>query len=427
MFDVAVPSLKLIAALTLLVVCGPVLLFPELLPVPRRTSVVTLVSVTALGLGLAMLQPWKRLRLGLWLFLLAVVASWAAMPGHDLVGLRHFAGVGVGVLAMAVVATWCTTSERLMTATLIFALASTGILTLGLLSTPIDAIKFADPKEPTSRLLWAPRFRLDLPGMRTTGEVNANALGGTALMLLPMCAGLTTGAFLGGRRRRLPLVIGGVATMVAVAVLGITLSRMALIATLLTFVVWGLRCHRGRRWVLLALLLGTVGLAAGATYWRATAPKSFQDGIRSTRNTVIIRVTVWKDAMDRLRAAPWLGIGISQFHEVPRTSAIFGKMLLPNAHNVLIQVALDVGVLGLLGYVLLFSTLLLMADRIARTPGAAGHIVAGAGLSLVGVHLFGIADAVALGAKVGVFQWLCSGLILAAAHLPPSASGSGTD
>ena len=51
----------------------------------------------------------------------------------------------------------------------------------------------------------------------------------------------------------------------------------------------------------------------------------------------------------------------------------------------------------------------------------------GAGLSLIAVHLFGLADAIALAAKVGAFQWLSGGLILgvaaferpAVANVPP--------
>jgi hypothetical protein len=50
--------------------------------------------------------------------------------------------------------------------------------------------------------------------------------------------------------------------------------------------------------------------------------------------------------------------------------------------------------------------------RPAHAPGPsalARHVAAGAGLSIVGIHFFGLADAVALGAKVGLFQWISPG------------------
>ena len=169
-----------IAALAVAVVGGPFLMFPDLLPAGWRLGAVTVVTLVALGLALAMLAPWKRLRFGLWLFVLAVVGSWAAMPSHDLVGLRHFGGIGAGLLATAVVATWCTNRDRLMTAGLLFALASTGVLTLGLLgaASNFNTTKFVTwfnllPPSLLDRLL---RFRLGLPGLEAAGRVNPNAL-----------------------------------------------------------------------------------------------------------------------------------------------------------------------------------------------------------------------------------------------------------
>ena len=423
------------AALAFLVVGGPILVFPDFLPVSWRTDVVTLVTLAAIGLGLVMLHPWKPFRLGLRLFLLAVVASWAVMPVHDLSGLRHFAGIGAGVLGMAAVATWCRTTDRLVTATLLFALVATGILSVGFLGTHlpkgkllVDASQVFEQTPSATYDVekylypWKPNVQLELPGLEgNAGWVNANALGGTALMLLPTCGGLAAAAFLSRRRRYLMALAGGVATTVAVTVVGMVQSRVALLAAALTLIVLSLRWRRGRRWVLLALLLATVGVACAAVQSRAAAPANFALGIERTRMNVLARVAIWQDGVDQLMESPWLGIGISQFHEIGRAQDLGGETHVAHAHNTLLQVALDVGLLGLAGYVLLMGTLLLKADRAARIPGIAGRVAGGAGLSLVGLHLFGLGDAIALGAKVGLFQWLCAGLILAVSHLPPLA------
>jgi len=50
-------------------------------------------------------------------------------------------------------------------------------------------------------------------------------------------------------------------------------------------------------------------------------------------------------------------------------------------------------------------------DQWVRSVGIA------AGLSLLSVHIFGLLDAVALGTKVGILQWLACGLVLAAWRL----------
>ena len=89
----------------------------------------------------------------------------------------------------------------------------------------------------------------------------------------------------------------------------------------------------------------------------------------------------------------------------------------------LLATALDLGLIGLFAYLSLMGYLLLRADEAARGPNAlASRVAAGAGLALIGIHFFGVGDAVSLGAKVGLFQWLASGLILAAWQLQQSVS-----
>lgn len=410
-----VPLPLFIAAVVVLVAGGPVMLFPDIVPDAIRTSWVTALTLGALALGVALLRPKGLLAAALAVFLLATVASWYATPGHDLVGLRHFAGIGVGVLTMACVAAWCNTGKRLMLAGVCFALGTLVVLSLGSAGTIINFKKFVGATEMKPAPVGLPSTKLNLPGLEHSGHVNPNALAGTAVMVLPMCLGLASADLLVGRYRGAILLTGATASLAAAAVLAMTLSRMALVAALLTFVVFGLR--RSRRpfatFILLLLIAATLGY--GVHRWRATAPEDFEVATLSVRD----RADIWRDAYDRIVEDPWLGVGINQFHQGPRLSGFYGVVRVPHAHNMFIQVVLDIGIPGMLGYVVLIGCLLQAADRTARSGGEAGRLAAGAGLSLLAAHLFGLGDAIALGAKVGLFQWFCTGIILAAAHLTP--------
>jgi putative inorganic carbon (HCO3(-)) transporter len=126
-----------------------------------------------------------------------------------------------------------------------------------------------------------------------------------------------------------------------------------------------------------------------------------------------------------------------------------------HAHNQFLQVALDLGLPGLMAYLALIGTALWLSLRVARSagdeqvagapsdgqtrgPGPAGGAKeaeqafggpdadslgsnrlrwVGLGLvgSLVAFHVFGLMDAVALGAKPGVALWMILGM---AAGLP---------
>jgi hypothetical protein len=411
----SVHSLAQKTAFVLLAVGGPVLIFPDILPAPWRTAAVTVLSVAALALSVIVLNSWKGIRIGLWLFTGSVLASWIWIPAGDPVGTRHFAGIAVGVLAMASVAAWCTTTSRALGVAMVFAVASSGILVTAAMATTVNPLKFVGhtPLLPKSMFDRLPGFKLGLPGLERSGNVNPNAVGGTAVLLLPACGGLLAAAtVLTGRRRRVAFAIGAIATIIAVAALAISLSRTAWLSALLTLIVWALAWRRGRRWVALAVLVAFTALTWGAVRWQETAPVAFHNATASTVATVHDRGALFRHALVRLSESPWLGIGISQFHDTP---------LLPqptaNAHNIFIQVALDVGLLGLCGYLLLMAAVMARAIRTARTANPLARVAAGAALSLVAVHIFGLGDAIALGAKVGLFQWLSVGLILGISRL----------
>jgi putative inorganic carbon (HCO3(-)) transporter len=313
-------------------------------------------------------------------------------------------------MTTGLIARWCASERRLLAVAILFSLAASGVLLRG------SASAFNSSLAPPAAKLLAPEFvavPLNIPGTELSGgHVNTNALGGTAVMVLPLCLALAVAAVM-KRRNILTFVAGSSASLIAAAVVLMTVSRSALGAAALTIVTLGLRWRGGRRWLLVALLLAGTGLAYGTITWRNAAPGEFD---RRLSDSIVVRLAILQDGLDRFKESPWLGIGISQFRSGPRTS-LTGDDQVAHVHNIFLQVALDVGLLGLTGYVLTFALVLLMAHRAAAHANVAGRIAAGAGLSLVAVHIFGLADAIALGAKVGVFQWWCAGLVLAAFHL----------
>ena len=77
--------------------------------------------------------------------------------------------------------------------------------------------------------------------------------------------------------------------------------------------------------------------------------------------------------------------------------------------------ALDLGLIGLLVYISLQALLLVRAHQASRGRSAfVRHAAVAGAMALVALRLFGLADLIALGAKVGLFQWLVSGLVVAA-------------
>jgi putative inorganic carbon (HCO3(-)) transporter len=131
-------------------------------------------------------------------------------------------------------------------------------------------------------------------------------------------------------------------------------------------------------------------------------------------------MNIWDQALQALRPSPWLGIGLDYFRNggyalvLAPPNQMVGT---PHAHNIFLQTALDLGVAGLVVYVTLIGWVLRRALDLFRATGGdrwVRYVGVGAGLSVISVHAYGLLDAVALGTKVGVFQWLACGLVLGA-------------
>ena len=418
-----ITSVKLPSVIPLIlpafVIAGPVLLFPDLLPSSWRWATVTILALMAVGTGVTLLHPWRRTRSPLLLFGLAVAASWLLTGSTDLPALRHLGGIGLGLLATALVATWCASSTRLLTIALVCTVAAGGVLTLGLTAATISQAKFVGG--PTGASGWLaevlPSLHLRLPGVES-GRVNPNALAGTALLFLPFSIAVAFSASRLGRGRWTAVVAGGWTGFVAVLVLASMHSRTALLALGLTAVVVSLHYRRTRVWIWTGIALATAGLAIASWSAYRESPHQFGETIQVTKYTYLQRAAIWRQGTERLLKHPLLGIGLYQFHDVALPNSVYSPAdpvtRVAHAHNTLIQVALDIGVPGLVGYVWLLGSVLLLARDAARRGGPHGHLAIGAAYSIIAVHFFGLADAIALGAKVGLFQWLYVGLILAA-------------
>jgi putative inorganic carbon (HCO3(-)) transporter len=86
-----------------------------------------------------------------------------------------------------------------------------------------------------------------------------------------------------------------------------------------------------------------------------------------------------------------------------------------HAHNHLLQAALDLGLPGLIAYLALWfgaAGLLTVGIRSTTDPYRR-RIISGMAAGMIAYFVFGTADTIALGAKVGIFFWIALALIVA--------------
>lgn len=133
------------------------------------------------------------------------------------------------------------------------------------------------------------------------------------------------------------------------------------------------------------------------------------------------RLDIWVEAAAMLRDFPLTGVGIGVFREV--MAAVYplgerGAGTADHAHNLLLQIGVDLGMIGLIAYLGLWLAATLGAWRAFRRLRRAGQpglaplaaLAAGAGAGLIALMVHGMFDAVTWGTKPAFLAWAVLGL-----------------
>lgn len=130
------------------------------------------------------------------------------------------------------------------------------------------------------------------------------------------------------------------------------------------------------------------------------------------------RLELWSRAVYAIQDFPFTGMGMNMFRRV--MPILYPTFLTPpdfdvsNAHNHLLQAALDLGLPGLIAYLAIWWGAAYMLVAVFRRTQNAWLRTVSQGLcaGLISYFVFQIGDCVALGAKVGVFFWIVLSLVV---------------
>ena len=180
------------------------------------------------------------------------------------------------------------------------------------------------------------------------------------------------------------------------------------------------------RWALLGGILLT-----GLILALALSPDDFTylrewvvgEGLTTERalslNTLESRMEIWSRAIYGLQDFPFTGMGMNTFREV--VHVLYPLFLIApdrdfgHAHNEFLQAGLDLGIPGLIAFIALYVGAFWMLARVwsadHRSSVLSRPMALGLGGGLLAHLLYGMTDAVALGAKPGFLFWMLLGLI----------------
>jgi putative inorganic carbon (HCO3(-)) transporter len=329
---------------------------------------------------------------------------------------RALAYLAAGLLAFNSLVFWAHSERRLWLA--VWRLIGAGVV-LALVA-PFGVEWFAETK-----LLFFPASIYSVMPLLLPDPIHPNVMAGALALVLPLPLALL---LLGSKdiveglprwlrkwlrkrlRRPWPVrVVLAIAWLMMAAVLALTKSRGGYLATaagiLLLLIVW-------RRWAALSLLVVAEGIALA---WSRLGGAGLVDFLVSTHSIHGWegRRAVWLQGVDMIRSAPLTGIGMGLY---PFLLASGGRI--DHVHNLFLQVGVDLGLPGLVAYLALWLTCLVMAWRAYAAYRKARHmglaaLAAGVGTSLVVMGLHGLVDAVTWGTKPAVVAWAMMGLAIA--------------
>jgi putative inorganic carbon (HCO3(-)) transporter len=175
------------------------------------------------------------------------------------------------------------------------------------------------------------------------------------------------------------------------------------------------------RWFLILGLVAGLGLAAAI---QRVGMDTLADLLLTTSALQgrAGRQEVWSRAMFMIQDFPYTGIGLGTFGKVvPVMYPLFlagPDADVPHAHNLFLQVAVDLGLPGLVAFTALFGGALIAAWKAYRAYGArreAGprSLALGLLVSLLIMGIHGLTDAVTWGTKPAVIPWCIMGLTMA--------------
>jgi putative inorganic carbon (HCO3(-)) transporter len=408
------------------VVAAPFLLFPTFW---SMLTVAALVALVVVWLSRWIGSGWPAtptpVDLALLLFsLMLPLAVWASAVPH--LTLPKLTGLILGIAAFRALVNAVDAPGKVGIAAAFYLALGFGLCALGLVGTSWSG-KFLGMQPLLARL---PSLIRGLPGAEL--GIHANELAGTLLLFLPVAVAVAGVPEVRDQRLTWVARLAGLALAVFLtAMLVLTESRSAWAGALAGLGSMALLRWRWARWLALAvalillvflLVLVPANLSQALVQAGAAAPVASLGGGINLEG----RIEIWSRALYGIQDFPFTGIGLGAFREV--VHLLYPLFLtapgsdIAHAHNVFLQVALDLGLPGLVAYLALVGLSLWICWRVAA--GSLGgrratadnryrwlaHGILGA---LVGFHVYGLADTVALGAKPGMVFWMLIGMAAA--------------
>lgn len=272
-------------------------------------------------------------------------------------------------------------------------------------------------RQQTAKLFLIPNTIYKLLPTWGIGDIHPNVMAGTLVLLWSLA--LSGFAFISLKRHPWQKVYYAVTAFIIGSIIILTQSRGALLA--IGVILVGLICLRWRYgWLSLLVIAGCgilviqlLGINVIMDFLSAGVSIAGFEG----------RMEVWARAVYMIRDFPITGIGMGAFEYIAGALYPFfvaTSEVIPHVHNLFLQIAIDLGLPGLVAWLAILVSVGIAAGRVydwGRSKGRSQVTAIGAGLLLSQFALIvhGLLDAVTWGmVRPAPFVWIVWGMAMAA-------------
>jgi putative inorganic carbon (HCO3(-)) transporter len=256
-------------------------------------------------------------------------------------------------------------------------------------------------------LMLIPKVNFNLPGAEE--GFHFNAVGGTLIIIIPLYLALIFLLFKHMKREHLSykntlsLILLLLSSFITIGMLILTQSRGSWIG-LLSCLILLISVQKEKKWGVLLIFLFIVIFLVFLGF------NKIQLSTKQAKGSIVGRMYMWNLAIETISEHPVFGIGMNYIRKNPQVGYV-----LAHVHNHLLHTAAELGIPGLIAYLAILIGAGFMCFEIWRKSKVVWMRMSALGLGCgqLAHFIFGMADSIPLGAKVGIFFWFSLALIAA--------------
>ncbi|MFN2135777.1 MAG: O-antigen ligase family protein [Candidatus Promineifilaceae bacterium] len=418
--------IKWIEAFVLLLAI-PILLFPERLLLLTALVLALLATLWLAPLAAARspLLPPTPFNAALLILAAALIPAILATADPDLT-LPKATGIILGFAAWRYMVIALRRRQQVSWALGAYLLFGVGLVCAGLLNA--DWLQKSTSQVPVLGTVLAQGVTTDNPLLAGTG-IHPNQIAGTIMLILPLLIAVLID-YQFPHNKTLRWLVGAAALFCAAALL-LTQSRSGWVGlaggVVVMLLLWSMLLARSAKRTAVRLLL-LAGMLAVLLFFFINGPRQMQQlwfdppdtSAVGSLATLNFRQDIWPWALRAIADFPYTGTGLGTFRRVAGRLypvAVDPAFDFAHAHNAFLQVALDVGLPGLVGYSAILLLCAAVGWRIARGDKEFRPYAIGLLGSLAAFHTYGLADTLALGSKPFLLFWVLIALLAAMIRL----------